>query len=53
VLATHAAAEHKANIDFSATQMTRLLREHAHRFSMSGRLMFSACAFLLRGCRLV
>lgn len=53
VLAVHAAAEHKANLDFSATQMTRLLRDHARRFSTSGRMMFSACAFLLRGCQLV
>ena len=53
VLATHAAAERHANIDFSATQMTRLLRDHARRFSTSGRMLFGACAFLLKACRLV
>jgi hypothetical protein len=53
VLATHAAAEHKANIDFSATQITRLMRDHASRFSTSGRMLFGACALLLKGFLLV
>ncbi|HEY6893777.1 MAG TPA: hypothetical protein VI258_06400 [Rhodanobacteraceae bacterium] len=48
VLALHARAERRANFDFSARQLTRLLREHSRRFSATGRALFGACTFALR-----
>ena len=48
VLALHARAERRANFDFSARQLTRLLREHSKRFSATGRALFGACTFALR-----
>lgn len=50
VLALHARAERRANFDFSARQLTQLLREHSRRFSASGRAVFGACTFALRVC---
>jgi len=50
VLAHHERAEHRANLDFSARQLTKLLREHSQRFSVSGRAAFRACTFALRQC---
>jgi len=50
VLATHASAERRANLDFSASQMSKLLREHSRRFSTGSIAMFRACAFVLRRC---
>jgi len=50
VLGVHATAERRANLDFSATQMSQLLRVHARRFSASGFVVFRACAGVLRGC---
>jgi len=50
VLALHAQAEHRANLDFSAQQLTKLLRDHSRRFSMGGRAAFRACTFALRQC---
>ena len=48
VLALHARAERRANFDFSARQLTQLLREHSKRFSATGRALFGACTFALR-----
>ena len=47
VLALHARAEHSANLDFSARQLTKLLRDHSRRFSAAGRALFGACTFAL------
>jgi hypothetical protein len=47
VLATHAQAERRANLDFSSRQMGQLLRDHSRRFSVGGAALFRACAFLL------
>lgn len=49
VLATHARAESRANLDFSARQMSRLLRDHSQRFSLGSRALFRGCAVLLKG----
>lgn len=50
VLALHADAERRANFDFSARQLTQLLREHSTRFSATGRAVFGACTLALRVC---
>lgn len=50
VLALHAQAEHRANLDFSSQQLTKLLREHSQRFSAGGRAVFRACTFFLGQC---
>jgi hypothetical protein len=50
VLALHAAAERRANLDFSSRQMGKLLREHSRRFSAGGGALFRACAVVLRQC---
>jgi hypothetical protein len=47
VLAVHARAERRANVDFSATQMRSLLRTHSRRFSRGGLIVFRACAGVL------
>lgn len=44
----HQQAEAKANLDFSARQLGRLLRLHAERFSLPSRLLYSNCTRLLR-----
>lgn len=48
VLELHRAAEHRANLDFSQRQMSRLLGEYASRFSFGHRLLFRGCVSLLR-----
>jgi len=50
VLKLHATAERRANIDFSSTQLSRLLREHGRRFSATGRALFGTCTALLNAC---
>lgn len=52
VLKMHAVAERRANLDFSSTQLSGLLREHRQRFSTSGRALFGSCAALLNMCLL-
>jgi len=49
VLALHASAERRANLDFSARQMGKLMREHSQRFSAAGGMLFRSCIALLRG----
>jgi hypothetical protein len=49
VLELHARAEQRANLDFSAGQLRRLVREYPARFpALRGRI-YGACAALLRG----
>jgi hypothetical protein len=49
VLEVHARAERRANLDFSAGQLGRLVREQSARFPrMRGRI-YGTCASLLRG----
>ncbi len=50
ILRMHAAAERQANVDFSAAQLGRLLREHRRRFSLAGWAMFKPCTLLLNAC---
>lgn len=49
ILRTHEHAERRANLDFSAGQLARLVREHSERFPGSRRRLYGACASLLRG----
>jgi hypothetical protein len=49
VLALHARAEQRANLDFSAGQLGRLVREHAARFPRWRGRVYGACAALLTG----
>jgi len=44
VLDTHRRGEAKANLDFSAHQLARLVREQSARFPRSRRLVYLACA---------
>jgi hypothetical protein len=48
VLALHAAAERRANLDFSATQLRRLARQQCDRFAPSRRAAYLICARILR-----
>lgn len=50
ILALHKVAERRANLDFSARQMSRLLSEYAQRFSIGHRLLFRSSVAMLRGC---
>lgn len=47
VLALHATAERRANLDFSATQLRRLTREQRDRFVPTRRFAYMACARML------
>jgi hypothetical protein len=49
VLSLHAAAERRANLDFSANQLGRLVREQAARFPHLRGRAYRACATLLQG----
>jgi hypothetical protein len=49
VLALHAGAERRANLDFSAHELGRLLREQRSRFPRLRGRLYRACATLLRG----
>jgi hypothetical protein len=49
VLALHARAESKANLDFSSRQLGRLMREQARRFPAGSRLIYRACVRGMRG----
>jgi len=49
VLTLHARAERRANLDFSARQLGRLLREHASRFPRVRGALYRGCTSLLRG----
>jgi len=49
VLSLHAAAERRANLDFSANQLGRLVREEAARFPRLRGQVYRACTALLRG----
>jgi len=49
VCKSHQQAEKLANLDFSITQLGKLLREHRHRFPWSTRWMYSAALPLMRG----
>lgn len=49
ILRLHARAERRANLDFSADQLSRLVREQAARFPASRGRLYGACAALLRG----
>jgi hypothetical protein len=49
VLSLHAAAERRANLDFSARQLGRLVRDEAARFPRLRGAAYRACAALLQG----
>lgn len=49
VWALHAAAEKRANLDFSSAQLRRLLREHAGHWPRSRRSFYRACSLAMRG----
>jgi len=49
VLALHAGAERRANLDFSAHELGRLLHEQRSRFPRLRGRMYRACATLLKG----
>jgi hypothetical protein len=49
VLALHARAERRANLDFSAHQLGQLVREQAARFPRLRGRAYRACAALLEG----
>lgn len=49
VMALHAHAERRANLDFSARQLGRLLREQAGRFPAVRGAMYRGCTSILRG----
>jgi len=49
VLATHARAERRANLDFSAFQLGRLVREQAARFPRWRGAFYRACTAMLAG----
>jgi hypothetical protein len=47
VLAAHRRAESRANREFSATELRRLLREHGTRFPRASRVFYGACTALV------
>jgi hypothetical protein len=49
ILATHAAAEARANREFSARELKRLLREEPARFTRPGRALYAGSAALMGG----
>jgi hypothetical protein len=49
ILAVHERAERRANLEFSSTQLARLVRAHAARFPRARGRLYAACATLLRG----
>jgi hypothetical protein len=49
VLSLHAGAERRANFDFSARELGRLVREHSARFPGIRGRAYRACAALLQG----
>ncbi len=49
ILALHARAERRANLEFSAQQLGGLARRHAANFPPARRRLYAACATLLRG----
>ena len=49
VLSLHAGAERRANLDFSANELGRLVREQAARFPRLRGRAYRACAALLQG----
>lgn len=53
VLALHASAERRANLDFSATQLRRLAREQRDHFAPKRRMAYLLCARMLQAALLV
>jgi len=53
VLATHARAERRANLDFSASQLGRLVREQAARFPRWRGAFYRTCTAMLAGVLVV
>jgi hypothetical protein len=49
ILLLHERAERRANLDFSAGQLGRLVREQAARFPRARGRVYRSCAALLRG----
>ncbi len=49
IIAAHRSAEHRANVDFSASQLRRLIVEERSRWPPSRRLLYGACSFIMRG----
>lgn len=49
VWSVHERAERHANLDFSASQLQRLVRDHALRWPRSRRELYRGCAYALRG----
>jgi hypothetical protein len=48
VLATHRKAEARANLEFSAAELRRLLGEEGRRFSRGAGLVYGGCAVLMQ-----
>ncbi len=53
ILALHARAERRANLDFSAHQLGRLVRENVSKFPRPRGFVYGACASLLKGALLL
>ena len=49
ILASHRVSEQRANYDFSASQLRRLIVEEQPRWPASRRLFYGACSFVMRG----
>ena len=49
ILESHRRAEHRANLDFSSSQLRRLLVEEGGRWPAAGRPLYRACSFVMRG----
>lgn len=49
ILAHHQRAEYRANLDFSSTQLRRLLHQEAPHWPASRRSFYRACSYAMRG----
>ena len=49
IIAAHRVSEHRANLDFSASQLRRLMVEERPRWPASRRPFYAACSFVMRG----
>jgi hypothetical protein len=49
ILEHHRRAERRANLDFSSTQLRRLLREEPARWSAGGNALYGACSAAMKG----
>jgi len=49
ILEHHRRAEYRANLDFSSSQLRRLLREESTHWPAGRRSFYRACSFAMRG----